>query len=154
MTIAAAGGVVWKSLAITCSSGSITRASAWTMKAAMPSTSSEARSRVAGGAAVRISETGMHHHATRRPLARSAQRWSLRIHRPAVAQRQPAADDPVDEPEADDAERQPRDQDADAEGRDDKEHAERDPEQAEPERAYLPAEVRFQPGAADLATLH
>ena len=43
VTMAADGGVVPKSRAMTCSSGSMTRASACTMKAAMPSTSKDAR---------------------------------------------------------------------------------------------------------------
>src|SRR6516162_5726690 len=48
MTIAASGGVVWKSRAMTWSSGSMTRASACTMKAASPMMRSDARSRPAG----------------------------------------------------------------------------------------------------------
>src|SRR5215831_13021330 len=44
MTIAAAGGVTWNSVATTCSSGSMTRASACTMNAAAPRTMSDARS--------------------------------------------------------------------------------------------------------------
>ena len=78
----------------------------------------------------------------------------LRVHRAAVAQRHPAANDPVDEPESHERHRQPGDEDADAERDDDEEHAERDPQQPEPERADLPAEVRLQPGAARFAPLH
>src|SRR6187549_3746072 len=41
--MAALVGTVWKSREMTCRSGSITRASDWTMNAAVPSTSSDAR---------------------------------------------------------------------------------------------------------------
>ena len=67
MTIAAAGGLVWKSLAMTCRSGSMTRASAWTMNAAMPSTSSDARSGAAAGTpSAWDREAGMTNHPMRR----------------------------------------------------------------------------------------
>src|SRR5262245_40402438 len=78
----------------------------------------------------------------------------LRVHRPVLTKRQPPAHDPVDEPDAHRDERHPRDDDADAECEDDEEHAKRDPQQAVPERANLPAEMRFEPRAANVAALH
>src|SRR2546426_10803578 len=78
----------------------------------------------------------------------------LRVHRPVVIQRHPAANNPVDEPEAHEGDRNPRDQDADAKCHEHKEDAERDPQQPEPERPDLPSEVRLEPRAARLAPLH
>lgn len=46
-------------------------------------------------------------------------RAQSRIHRPAVPEPHPAANDPVDEPDADDEQRQPGDQDPDPEGDED-----------------------------------
>src|SRR5439155_3259521 len=78
----------------------------------------------------------------------------LSVRRAMIDQPQPALRDPVDEPQPDDTERQPRDENADAERGHHEEQAQRDPQEPEPERPDLPAEVGLEPGAARLAPLH
>lgn len=78
----------------------------------------------------------------------------LDVHRPPAAQRHPASDDAIDEPHSGQQNRQPRDNDANPERQHDEERAERHPEQPEPERANLPPEVGFEPGAAGIGALH
>src|SRR5690606_20339093 len=75
------------------------------------------------------------------------------VHALARAQPHPAARDAVDEPDGHGNHRDPDDDESDAEREDDKHCAERDPQQAVPERADLPDEVRLEPGAAHLAAL-
>ena len=58
---------------------------------------------------------------------------ALRVHRAAIPQREPAANNPVDEPESDEDERQPRDKQAETSMTKMKSTHSRDPQQAEPE---------------------
>src|SRR5215469_14248446 len=76
----------------------------------------------------------------------------LSVHRPAIAQRQPASHDPVDRPDAGGEEDGQRD--GYAHQRDEQRAADHAPEQREPERADLPAEVRLEERAARLRSLH
>src|SRR5688572_2977646 len=75
------------------------------------------------------------------------------VHRAAVTEGEPAFRDAVDEPEPDHAERHPCDEDAHSERDHDEDDAQRHPQQPEPERADLPAEVRVEPCPARLAAL-
>src|SRR5712692_6741771 len=69
-----------------------------------------------------------------------------------IAEREPAADDPVDRP---DARAKPHgERDRDAHERDEQDAADEPPERGEPERADQPAEVRLEEGAARLVPLH
>src|SRR5437773_11522348 len=77
-----------------------------------------------------------------------------RVHRPAIDEREPAARDAVDEPESHHAQREPGDENPDAEGHHDEQKTQRHPQETEPERANLPAEVRLEPRPARLAALH
>jgi hypothetical protein len=65
----------------------------------------------------------------------------LHVHRPPRVQGAPASRDPVHKPHTHEPQRQPGDQEADTKRDHDKEHAERHPQQPEPERPDLPAEV-------------
>src|SRR4029453_2538920 len=62
------------------------------------------------------------------------------VHRLAIDQPEPAAQDPIDEPDAHEGQGQPRDQQTDAERGHHEHRAEHHPQQAEPESADLPAE--------------
>ena len=77
-----------------------------------------------------------------------------RVHPPVVVQGEPSADNPINKPYAHNRHREPRHEETDAERRDNEEHAQAYPKQAEPERADLPSEVRFEPGAAHVTPLH
>jgi hypothetical protein len=75
------------------------------------------------------------------------------VHWASIAQSDPAANDAIHEPESDHTDREPHEEEADPQGRDDERPAEGDPEQSKPERANLPAKMRFKPGPASLAPL-
>src|SRR5215217_4884962 len=79
--------------------------------------------------------------------------WALRVHRPRVLEREPAAGNAIDEPDADEAEGQPGDDQADAERHHDEQAAQAHPEGSEPECADLPAEVRVEPRSARVFAL-
>src|SRR5207245_10247039 len=69
-------------------------------------------------------------------------------HRPVLGEIEPALDDAVDDPDRVGRENEPAD---DQDKQDRTEHC---PQQPEPERADLPAEVRFEPRAGDLLLPH
>ena len=76
---------------------------------------------------------------------------ALNTQRPLAKQRDPAANDAVADPQTKEGDQYPGDGDAD-DGNDQR-AINHQPEQREPEGADLPAEVTFQPGAIDIATL-
>src|SRR5436309_15537842 len=78
---------------------------------------------------------------------------SLNVHWPALVTRKPSTHNPIDEPDGEDAERHPCHQNADTKSEDDEQDTETHPEQPEPERSDLPAEMRLEPRPARFAPL-
>ena len=74
------------------------------------------------------------------------------MHGVPVAQSYPATNDTIDEPEPDQRDWEPDEEKADPKGRDDEDHAKGHPQQPKPERANLPAKMRFKPGPTNLAS--
>lgn len=76
------------------------------------------------------------------------------LHRLSCAETYPTPGNAVDEPDRNECERQPDDDDPQPERQHEEQEARNHPEQAVPEGPNLPAEVRLEPGAANVAALH
>src|SRR6185369_11738230 len=73
---------------------------------------------------------------------------------PPIVQCQPSPRDPVDEPQGQETQRNPDDDEPDSQRHHHERATKARPQQSPPERANLPAEVRFQPRPSYVAPLH